>query len=144
LIVLAALKQTNVCGTPYRELICRYARKLPLAEERRLIALAQAGCAHSADELVFRSISFVVFRLHRRVFPHLLRRFGDNLLSESITVLYAKIKTYDLAYRDKFGQPQPVRFVSYIWKRIDGHILDSLKRELSREQPCDWIETVAD
>jgi hypothetical protein len=108
-----------------------------------LIALAQAGSESSTHELVLRHISFVIFRLHRKVFPHLLRRFGEELLAESLPALHAKIRTYDLAYRDKAGQPKPVKFVSYIWKRIDGHILDSLKRELEHDkklvrEPDDW------
>lgn len=49
-------------------------------------------------------------------------------------ILYAKIRTYDLYYRDQQGKPKPVKFVSYIWKRIDGHILDGVKRELAREE----------
>ena len=40
----------------------------------------------------------------------------------------------DLAYRDRSGQPTPVKFVSYIWKRIDGHIVDVVKRELGHEK----------
>jgi len=56
------------------------------------------------------------------------------LLSEAIPILYAKVQTYDLDYRDKHGQPKPVEFVSYIWKRVDGHILDGLRRELAREK----------
>ena len=99
-----------------------------------MIAAAQRGSEQSVQELVLRHINFVSFRLHRRVFPDLLRRFGEELLSEAIPILYAKIKTYDLAYRDKRGHPTPVKFVSYIWKRIDGHILDGLKRELEREK----------
>ena len=100
-----------------------------MADERKLIASAQAGSESSTQELVLRHISFVIFRLHRKVFPHLLQRFGEELLAEAIPVLYAKIHTYNLAYRDKSGQLKPVKFVSYIWKRIDDQILDSLKRE---------------
>ena len=81
-----------------------------------MIAAAQRGSKRSAHELVLRHISFVSFRLHRRVFPDLLRRFGEELLSEAIPILYAKIQTYNLAYRDKSGQAKPVKFVSYIWK----------------------------
>jgi hypothetical protein len=106
--------------------------------------LAQRGSERSANELVLRHISFVSFHLHRRVFPHLLPRFGEELLSEAIPILYAKIQTYDLRYHDRQGHLKPVRFVSYIWKRIDGHIIDRLKRELNREQPCKWIEMIAD
>ena len=74
------------------------------------------------------------------MFPHLLPRFGKELLSEAIPILYAKIQTYDLDYRDKSGQRKPVKFISYIWKRIDGHILDSLKRELAheKESQAEW------
>ena len=56
-------------------------------------------------------------------------------------VLYDKITTYNLRYRDKKGNFKPVRFSSYIWKRIDGFILDSLKAELEREKrqtTLDW------
>ena len=55
-------------------------------------------------------------------------------MSEAIPILYAKIQTYDLDYCDKSGQCKPVKFVSYIWKRIDGHILDGVKRELEHEK----------
>ena len=108
-----------------------------------MIAAAQRGSERSTQELVLRHINFVSFRLHRRVFPHLLPRFGEELLSEAIPILYAKIQTYDLAYRDRQGNPKPVRFVSYIWKRIDGHILDGLKRELARERElqAEWAIT---
>ena len=52
-----------------------------------------------------------------------------------------KIKTYNLRYKDKNGDLKPVRFSSYIWKRIDGFILDYLKEELAREKrqvSLDW------
>ena len=39
-----------------------------------------------------------------------------------------------MKYRDKHGNLKPVKFASYIWKRIDGFILDSLKKEIKREQ----------
>jgi len=103
----------------YRELAHRYP-KISLAEERRLIALAKKGSDKSAEEIVLRHIGFVIFRLHKRIFPEFVRRFGEELLSESILILYQKIKTYDLDYCDKEGNPKPVKFVSYIWKRVDG------------------------
>ncbi len=106
---------------------------LSLTEERRLIARAQRGAPESAQELVLRHVGFVIFRLRKRVFPDLLPRFGDDLLSSAIPVLYQKIATYDLDYRDTHGHPKPVKFVSYIWKRIDGFILDSLKEELRND-----------
>ena len=117
----------------YRVLPHRYP-PISLAEERQLIAQAKSGSAESAQELVLRHVSFVIFRLHKKVFPDLLPRFGDDLLSSAIPVLYQKITTYDLEYRGKHGYPKPVNFVSYIWKRIDGFILDSLKEELRQDR----------
>jgi len=105
-----------------------------LLEERRLIALAQKGSQKSTEEIVLRHIGFVIFRIHKRAFPEFLRRFGEDLLSDSIPILHQKIKTYNLKYRDKNGNPKPVKFASYIWKRIDGFILDFLKKETMRAQ----------
>ncbi|GEM_PF-716184 len=117
----------------YRKLIAQYPG-IPLSEERRLIARAQKGSEKSAEEMVLRHINLIIFRLHKKVFPEHLRRFGEELLSEGIVILYEKIRTYNLDYCDKHGNPKPVRFVSYIWKRIDGFIIDSLKKELRREK----------
>jgi len=60
-----------------------------------------------------------------------LCNLGEDLLAEAILISYKKIESYDLNYRNKQGSPNPVKFSSYIWKRIDGFIIDSLKKELS-------------
>lgn len=60
----------------------------------------------------------------------MVQRFGEDLLGEAILITYEKIKTYNLDYCDKQGNPRPVKFISYIWKRIDGFIIDSLKKEM--------------
>ena len=104
--------------------------KISLSEERRLILEAQRGSKKSRDEIVFRHISFLKFRIRRIVFPHLLQRFGDDLLGEVILIVYKKIESYDLNYRDKKGNLHPVKFISYIWKRIDGFIIDFLSKEI--------------
>ena len=39
-----------------------------------------------------------------------------------------------MEYKDKQGNLKPVRFSPYIWKRIDGFIIDSLKKETMRQQ----------
>jgi DNA-directed RNA polymerase specialized sigma subunit len=114
---------------------------LSLEEERCLLAQAQQGYKTATDELILRHIGFINFRLHRRAFPSYVARFGEDILSEAVFILYDKIKTYDLGYRDKHGDLKPVKFSSYIWKRIDGFILDSLKKELKRERcqvGLDW------
>ena len=114
---------------------------LSLEEERHLIAKAKQGCKAATEELVLRHIGFIIFRLHKKAFPAYVARFGEEILAQAVFILYDKIKTYDLRYRDEHGNLKPVRFSSYIWKRIDGFILDYLKRELARERPQvsrDW------
>ncbi len=106
---------------------------LSLAEERCLLSQAQQGYKAATDELILRYVGFIDFRLHKRVFPAYVDRFGEDILSQAVFILYDKINTYDLCYRDKNGYLKPVKFSSYIWKRIDGFILDSLKKELKRE-----------
>jgi DNA-directed RNA polymerase specialized sigma subunit len=108
--------------------------KITLDEERRLIQRAQRGSKKAIEEIVLRHTGFILFRLHKRAFPSYLKRFGEDLLSEAVFILYEKIKTYDLAYCDSHGNPKPVKFASYVWKRIDGFILDSLRKEIKREQ----------
>jgi len=113
----------------YKSIIQRYPR-ISLAEERRLIQKAQKGSKKSKDEIILRHISFLIFRIHKVVFPEFIQRFGDDLLEEAILIVYNKIESYDLDYCDRQGNPHPVRFISYIWKRIDGFIIDYLREEM--------------
>ena len=124
----------------YRKTIPKYA-KLTLQEERRLIAQAKRHCEGKADELILRHIDFIIFRIHKIVFPIYRDRFSEDILSQLVFILYDKIQSYDLNYKDKEGNLKPVRFSSYVWKRIDGFIIDYLKKELARErqqQNLDW------
>jgi DNA-directed RNA polymerase specialized sigma subunit len=113
----------------YRHIIQSYPR-ISLSEERRLIQKAKRGSKKSKDELILRHVSFLIFRIHKVVFPEFIQRFGEDLLEEAILIVYNKIKSYDLDYRDKHGNLKPVRFISYIWKRIDGFIIDYLREEM--------------
>jgi hypothetical protein len=108
--------------------------KISLREERRLIAKAKKGSKKEIEELVLRHVGFIVFRIYKKTFPIYIERFGEEILSEATFILYDKIKTYNLRYRDKNGIFKPVRFSSYVWRRIDGFILDSLKKEIERER----------
>lgn len=116
----------------YRHLVHKYP-KISLYQERRLIKQAQGRSKAKKNELVFRHIGFVIFRIYKITFPAYRARFGEDILSQAIFILYDKIKTYDLRYKDKYGNSKPVRFSSYIWKRIDGFIIDYIENELSRE-----------
>ena len=125
----------------YQKILKEY-QKISLAEERRLIAKAQKGSEKCLEEIVLRHIGFVIFRIRRKVFPEHLKRFGEDLLSDSLPILYQKIQSYDLEYRDRRGRAKPVKFVSYIWKRIDGHIIDSLKKELAKDKKAKFEEAL--
>ena len=114
----------------YRDIVRRYP-KLSLSEERCLISKAQNGSKKSRGEIILRHIGFLIFRIHRIAFPAFICRFGEDLLDEAILIVYNKIKSYNLDYRDKQGNPNPVKSVSYIWKRIYGFIIDYLKREIN-------------
>jgi DNA-directed RNA polymerase specialized sigma subunit len=120
----------------YRVIVRRYP-KISLSEERQLILRAQKGSKKSREELVLRHVGFLIFRIHKIAFPSLIRSFGEDLLAEAILIVYKKIESYDLNYCDKHGNPRPVKFTSYIWKRIDGFIIDSLKKELNESNYYD-------
>ncbi len=120
----------------YRQIAFKYPR-ISLEEERQLIAQAKGNCKAKAEEVVLRHVGFVIRRIHKKAFPSYLARYGEDILSEAIFILYDKIKTYDLEYKDRQGNLKPVRFSSYIWKRIDGFIIDSLKKETQRQQTHD-------
>lgn len=126
----------------YRGIIHQYS-KILLVQERRLIAKAQKGCIESEKEIILRHIGFLIFRIRRKLFPEFLNRYGEDLLAETIPVLYQKIKSYDLKYRDRNGNPKPVRFSSYIWKRVDGFIIDFINEEIQKEKLASKRELVS-
>ena len=124
----------------YFKTIPKY-NKISLDEERCLIAQAKRGNKGKTNELVLRHVRFVRFRIYKIVFPAYRKRFGEDILSQAIFILYDKIESYDLRYKDSEGSLKPVRFSSYIWKRVDGFIIDYLKKELGRERQersLDW------
>ena len=117
----------------YHKNIPKY-QKLSLKEERRLIAQAKRGDKGKANELILRHIGFIIFRIHKIIFPIYRDRFSEDILSQLVFILYDKIQSYNLRYKDKQANLKPVYFRSYIWKRIDGFIIDYLKKELGRER----------
>ena len=75
----------------YRNIIRKYP-KLSIYQERRLIKQAQGRSKVKKDELVLRHIGFVIFRIHKIAFPAYRVRFGEDILSQAILILYDKIK----------------------------------------------------
>jgi len=123
----------------YKGISRRYSR-LSLQEERSLIAKAKKGSKENAEELVLRHIEFVISRIYKKTVPEFRRRFGEDLLSEALFVLGDKIKSYNLRYKDKNGNPKPVRFISYVWKRIDGFIVDYLNEEIRKNMQEECVD----
>jgi len=125
----------------YRHLKHKYP-KISLYQERRLIKQAQGRSRAKKNELVERHIWFVIFRINKIAFSPYRTRFGEDILCEAIFILYDQIKPYHLEYNDKSGNPKPVRFSSYIWKRIDGFIIDYIQTELAKEKEFDKIQPI--
>ena len=83
----------------YRKTIPEY-QKLSLDEERRLIAQAKRGDKGKADELSLRHIGLVIFRINKIIFPIYRDRFSEDILSQLVVILYDKILSYVLSYKD--------------------------------------------
>ena len=124
----------------YQRIAAQFPR-ISLDEERYLISRSKRDFKKEREELVLRYVGFVIFRIYKKTFPFYVIHFGEDILSEAVFILYDKIKSYDLEYKDKHGNFKPVRFSSYIWKRIDGFIVDSVKKEIHRQrrhESPDW------
>ncbi len=98
----------------YKGISQRYPRVSP-AEARRLFSAAKKGSRRPQDELILCLVGFFIFRIHKRVFLHLIHRFGEDLLEEAILIAYKKIESYDLDYRDKQGNPPISLNLSFIF-----------------------------
>ena len=73
----------------YYRTIPKYPR-ISLREERRLIAKAKKGSKKEMEELVLRHLSFVLYRIHKKAFPSYIDRFGEDIFSEAVFILYEK------------------------------------------------------
>jgi hypothetical protein len=93
----------------YSKSIPKY-QELTLQEERRLIVQAKRHSKGKADELILRHIGFVIFRINKIIFPIYRNRFSEDMLSQVVFILYDKIQSYDLRYRDKNGNLKPALF----------------------------------
>lgn len=113
----------------YKTIVSNYPR-LSFEEERLLIAKAQAGNKRCRDKLVLSHIRFTMWRLRKKIFNRYLVRYGEDMLAGAIPILYRTVETYNLNYRNADNKPKPVRFVSYIWKWIDGFALAYVKKEI--------------
>jgi hypothetical protein len=92
----------------YSGIVRRYP-KITLSEERRLILEAQKGSKENKDELVLRHIGFLIFRIRKKVFPHLIQRFAEDLLEEAILIVYTKVKGREPEIKQTLSEPDEIR-----------------------------------
>ncbi len=97
-------------------------KKLPLKQERKLIHLAQQGVVEAQNKLLCHLIGFFVIRVKTTAFPSFFLRYGEDIIQDCVIMAVEKIKTYNLEYKNKFGELQPLHFSTYIWKSVTGLI----------------------
>jgi len=96
--------------------------KLPLKQERELIVLAKKGIVEAQNELLLHLIGFFAIRIKFTAFPSLIEQHGEDLIQECLVLAIKKIATYNLEYRNKTGELQPLHLSTYMWKSVTGLI----------------------
>jgi len=102
--------------------------KLPLRQERKLIHLAQRGVVEAQNKLLRHLIGFFVIRVRTTAFPSFSLLYGEDIIQDCVIMAAEKIKTYNLEYKNKYGELQPLHFSTYIWKSVTGLIYSYRKR----------------
>ena len=64
----------------------------------------------------------LVIRIKFTAFPSLIQQHGEDLIQECLILATKKIATYNLEYRNKAGELQPLHLSTYMWKSITGLI----------------------
>ena len=105
----------------YQGIIDEY-KKLPLRQERKLIILAKKGVIEARDELLLHLMGFFVIRIQALAFPSIIKSYGDDLIQQCLILATEKIETYNLKYRNKTGELQPLHLSTYMWKNVTGLI----------------------
>ncbi len=118
-VVLATFTGNQALFELYREIIKQH-KTLSLKHERKLIALAQKGASWAQEKLLLHLIGFFVFRIRTALYPAVFRRYGEDLIQECLLLAAEKIRTYNLTYRNKAGELQPVHLSTYMWKYVTG------------------------
>ena len=105
----------------YQDIIKQYP-KLPLKQERELIYLAQQGIVEAQNKLLLHLIGYFVIRVKTTAFPSFFLVYGEDIIQDCVVMAANKIKTYDLNYKNNFGELSPRHFSTYIWKSVTGLI----------------------
>lgn len=112
----------------YQEIMNQH-KKLPLKQERKLIHLAQRGFVEAQNKLLCHLIGFFVIRVKTTAFPSFFLPYGEDIIQDCVIMAAEKIRTYDLEYKNKSGELQPLHFSTYIWKSVTGLIYTYRKQK---------------
>ena len=124
----------------YQEIIKR-CRKLSLKHERKLIALAKKGMSSAQEELLLHLVGFFLFRIKTTLYPSIVKQYGEDILQDCLYLAIKKIRTYNLRYKNKTGELQPVHFSTYMWKSVTGLMLAFVKakKEICFSDLPGWV-----
>lgn len=109
--------------------IAKQHKNLPLKDERKLISLAKKGNISAKSKLLFSQTGFLLYRIKTMLYPEILNRYGEDIFQDCLIFVIKKIPSYNLRYKNKAGEFQPVYFRTYLWKGITGVIINSLKNK---------------
>ncbi len=122
-------RRTSITVNPleyYQEIIEQY-KKLSLKYERKLIAFAKKGNSLAQNKLLLHLVGFFLFRIKTTLYPSIVKQYGEDILQECLLLAIEKIHTYNLRYKNKTGELQPVHLSTYMWKSVTGLMLSFIK-----------------
>ena len=110
----------------YQETTEQY-KKLSLKYERKLIALAKKGSSLAQNKLLLHLVGFFSFRIKTTLYPSIVKQYGEDILQDCLLLAIKKIRTYNLRYKNKIGELQPVHLSTYMWKSVTGLMFGFVK-----------------
>jgi hypothetical protein len=114
--------------------------KISLNEERQIIAQAMGALERKEKNLFFAMSALSFFGFIRR-YSHLTWRVMGRIFFPR-RYLFCMIKSKPMTWNVRINRAILNLFIFFcIWKRIDGLIIDSVKKEIKRERckiSLDW------
>lgn len=91
--------------------------------------LAKKGNISAKNELLLSQTGFFLYRIKTILYPKILNKYGEDIFQNCWIFAVKKIPSYNLRYRNKHGEFQPVYFRTFLWKGITGVIINSIKEQ---------------
>jgi len=106
-------------------------KKLPSREERKLISLAKKGDQPAQEKLLLHLVGFLIFRIETAFSPYIVIRFGEDILQECIIFATAKIRRYEVRFKNKEGLYKTYCLCTYLWKGVTGVMFSYVKKNMA-------------